>query len=258
MDWIPFGSPPVSDDPHDVSAEWLLTLPAFAPEIATFLSTQQLEASAEALQAELGSRDAVLAASRRRLLEAGCDTMIAKLLAQGDEEFARSDELAGRLQAAINQVRSPAHAACHRELDPAKQAWSSQSVAPVRAVLAEEDAETKRAAINTPADHNTTVLGVACACSEGPVQQEVLRILLEEGGDPNQPGGNPVACYPITSTHSVGTLRQLVEHGARMDHPVIRGYLDTGHPTDFAGGKELRRYLTDDLGIALPPAASEE
>lgn len=126
---------------------------------------------------------------------------------------------------------------------------------PVVAALQGRTASEKAEAINSMAGA-TTVLGFVCAGGEGPPQQELLRLLLAEGGDPNLPADRPVGIYPITSTHSVGTLRQLVAAGARLDAAPIAARLAAGHPTLSFGGAELRAYL-EELGVSLCPPASE-
>lgn len=104
----------------------------------------------------------------------------------------------------------------------------------------------RRPAINAAVPGKpTTVLGIACSYGESPVQQAVLRLLLEAGGDPNEPNGNPVVVYPLTSTHSVGTIRQLIVHGACMDHAAVRMWRSFGHPDESRQGKELRRFLAE-------------
>lgn len=122
--------------------------------------------------------------------------------------------------------------------------------------LAGETPEAKRTAINSAYD-TTTVLGKVCRIREDPTQQAVLQLLLAEGGNPNVPERYPPAVGVITSNHAVGTLRALVEHGARMDIPAVELYLRMGHPTADHGGRDLRRYLRDELGLQIGEEMSE-
>lgn len=123
--------------------------------------------------------------------------------------------------------------------------------------LAGHSADEKAAAINSEVGV-TTVLGTVCALADSPLQQDILRLLLSEGGDPNQPAVNPVVCYPITSTHSVATMRQLVNASARLDADSVLGMLRSGHPTLDHGGERFRRYLEEDLGLSPSPPMRED
>lgn len=139
-----------------------------------------------------------------------------------------------------------------RALKAIRGEGSSEAVADV---LRGHSAAEKADAINSVAGP-TSPLGRVCAVCDSPQQQETLRLLLAEGGDPNLPAHSPVTCYPLTSTHSVPTLRQLVDAGAQLDLHSVVAMLRGGHPSLDRGGREMRRYL-EEIGVQLYSPMSE-
>lgn len=119
------------------------------------------------------------------------------------------------------------------------------------------EAETKRAAINTRIKA-TTILGHVASGGGNATDLEILRLMLEERGDPNFPEDNPPASYPISATHSIPVLRLLVEHGAKLDTPHIEDLFRRGHPFASPAGAKMRRYLRDELGIDVGRHAADE
>lgn len=171
----------------DIDEQWLRSFPHMDGGVPDAAMAQTLAA----LRAGFGSREAVMRAGADGVELAGVHPFIAVRMFMTD-----ADELV---------------AAVRRSL-------AAKDAGPLREALARiEDSASRVRAVNAMAERTTTPLGMAAAsASDGDdASLELVRVLLEAGGDPGSAGdatahARPPVLYPLT-TGSAACMRMLLE-----------------------------------------------